>query len=129
MVPRGALEHPAGIVYLAENETFCQPDALIRRIRGAVLRLAQQYVAALFAGGPCKETAALGEEHKVYAAPGTRAHERRGRPGIGEGEYPLERVKGEARGLCFAAADDDVFPVQAEIAVLAQDKQRVEQLP
>ena len=128
MVPCGAFEYPAGVIDFAQDEALGQPKALVWGVRRAVLRLTQQDIAAFLAYSACEEPASRCEKGQVDAAFDAGAHERRGSAGVGKGENALKRVQRETRDLLALAADDHVFAIKAEVAVLGEDKERVQQL-
>ena len=123
-----AFDAPAGVVQLAEDHAARDAAALRRVVGHAVLHPAQEHIPVFLAAGAGEEAAAGRAERQTDAALCAPAHERRGGPGIAEADDPIERVQREAADLVPVTADDNIFPVEAQVGVLRGDKQGVEQL-
>ena len=128
MVAGGALQRPAGVVDLAQNEAACIAAALRGVIGHTVLNLTQQYIASLLAHGAGQKASLRGEKHKVDTPAGAGAHQGGAGPGVGEADDAFQRVQGKPCTLLLVAADDNIFAIQRQIIVCAEHEQRVEQL-
>ena len=92
VVTRGALQDPAGVIDLAEDEPAGVAAALIGIIGHAILRLPQEDVAMLFADGACQKLPARGEKRDVHTALHAGTHQGGTCAGVGETDVYKRQV-------------------------------------
>ena len=128
MIPEGALDAPAGVIDLAEEEIPGYLPALRGVVCKAVLGPAQQDAAVAGAHGPGQKAAPGGAECQVDPTLGTGTHQGGGGAGVGEGENATEGMEGKASGGLLFPVDHHGLSLQRQVGVLAGDKQGVEQM-
>jgi len=127
MIPQRPLQHRAAVIHLAHHHVAGNQAGGAFVLRDAVLLHPQQHIALDFPKGGGQKAPPGREETQPNIALGAGAHQLGAGPRVVEAGDVLQRVQGKTRGLLPLPLDHHIFAVQAQIAVLAQDIQRVQQ--
>ena len=112
MIAGRPFQHPAGVVYLSQNEVPRIGTALGLAFRNAVLCLPEKDIAALFPDGACQKLAVRAEKTQVDPVSGAFSHQGRAGSGTAETDDPFQCVKRDPADLGFLAGDNNIFAVQ-----------------
>lgn len=129
MVAGGTLQHPAGIVNLAQDEIAGVGAAAGLAGRNFILRLPQQNIAAFLAHRAGQKAPLRREEAQVDAQTAALAHQGGGGTGVAEAEDAFQRVQRHSADFGLVAADGHIFAVQREVGAFVQHEQGVQELP
>ena len=122
MVPTGALDAPASVIYLPKHKAAGVAAAPAFVVRDAVLFFAQQNISGIFAAYTGEKTASRGKKSQINPFVRAFSHQCRTCAFVGKAQDALERMQWKLTAFLFTRQYKHRLAVKGKVAVLAQDE-------